>query len=354
MSDNKTYLIDFERVRREVSLRTFVESLGKMLQQDGNAWRAKCPIHNEKNGASFMIYANDRWFCHGECASRYSKGGDVVDLAGIIWGLTDRSQIVARLLGEIPKIDAKARQTRQANPIKREPRWPARNLEQINTIIATGFGLYDLWESSPVRFPDDNSYAEEIIDILFPGNPLLCIGETAYKFDTRLREDWRGQLAQYALIVPNPMLTKGSLTGSERMSKHTFRQTASRVYLAIECDFKRSTNKGEPTVFGPLLDTWKRDKIERQDVCAAILMHLSKTLPLVAAVHSGNRSIHGWFTAFDREPRELWAFMKSAYSIGADHVTWLHSQFVRLPDGRRQNGKKQHTFYLDPTKAVKS
>jgi hypothetical protein len=33
-------------------------------------------------------------------------------------------------------------------------------------------------------------------------------------------------------------------------------------------------------------------------------------------------------------------------------VTWTRSQFVRLPDGRRQNGVRQVTYYFDPTKAV--
>jgi hypothetical protein len=346
-------LIDFQRVVREVPLRTFLEARGHRLQRDGEYWRTKCPIHHEKHGASFMLYGGGRWFCHGQCAASYPKGGDVVDLAGILWGLSDRLEIVTRLLGEVPKIDAQARQTRQDQPARREPRWPARNLEQIDAIVRAGYGLYDLCESSPVRFDDDANHAEEIIDILFPGDPLLCVGETEYKFATESREDWRGQLAQYPFIVPNPMLRKVGTTASGKLSQHTFDATASRVYLVIECDFKRIDHKGNATVFLPLLDAWDRDGIEIQDACAAILMHLAHAQPLVTAVHSGNRSIHGWFAAFDREPRVMWAFMRRAFSLGADHVTWTHSQFVRLPDGRRQNGKRQATFYLDPMQAVK-
>jgi hypothetical protein len=350
---NSLLFIDFERVRREVPLRTFVESLGKTLEQDGNCWRAKCPIHDERHGASLLIYSNDRWFCHGQCAAEYPKGGDVVDLAGILWGLTDRREIVTRLLGAVPKIDAQARQSRQDRFVEREPRWPARNLEQIDAIVRAGYGLYDLWERSPIRFDDDTNHAEEIIDVLFPGNPMLCIGKTAMDFATEYREDWRGQLSQYPLIVPNPMLRKVGVTASGKLSQHTFDATASRVYLAIECDFRRLDNKGSPTVFLPLIDAWERDGVTIQDACAAILMHLARTQPLVVAVHSGNESIHGWFAAFDREPRDLWAFMRQAFSVGADRVTWTHSQFVRLPDGRRQNGARQTTFYLDPTQAVK-
>jgi hypothetical protein len=68
--------------------------------------------------------------------------------------------------------------------------------------------------------------------------------------------------------------------------------------------------------------------------------------------HSGGKSIHGWFHAFNRRETELRAFMDYAVSLGADHATWHRSQFVRIPDGRRENGKPQVCFYLDPTKAV--
>jgi len=69
-----------------------------------------------------------------------------------------------------------------------------------------GPGLYDLWERSPARFDAEGNYAEEVVDALFPGNPLLCIGKSNFLFATRRREIWRGHLENYPLIVPNPML----------------------------------------------------------------------------------------------------------------------------------------------------
>jgi len=42
------------------------------------------------------------------------------------------------------------------------------NHEQREAITANGFGLVDLWETSPVRFGDNQSHAEEIIDTIFP------------------------------------------------------------------------------------------------------------------------------------------------------------------------------------------
>ena len=76
------------------------------------------------------------------------------------------------------------------SPAKRHKRttqltaWPKVNAEQREAAIASGVGLVDLWEISPVRFEDNESHTEEIIDALFPGNPLLCRGRSNSDFDT--------------------------------------------------------------------------------------------------------------------------------------------------------------------------
>jgi hypothetical protein len=76
-------------------------------------------------------------------------------------------------------------------------------------------------------------------------------------------------------------------------------------------------------------------------------------LPFVLAVHSGGKSLHGWFRAFPLFDEATWPFMRYAYQLGADHVTWSRSQFVRLPSGTRQNGEPQKTYYLNPQEAVR-
>jgi hypothetical protein len=40
--------------------------------------------------------------------------------------------------------------------------------------------------------------------------------------------------------------------------------------------------------------------------------------------------------------------MSHAVSLGADPATWLKSQFVRMPDGLRDNGKRQRVLYFNP------
>jgi hypothetical protein len=45
--------------------------------------------------------------------------------------------------------------------------------------------------------------------------------------------------------------------------------------------------------------------------------------------------------------------MTYAVRLGADPHTWLRSQFVRMPEGTRENGKRQTVNYFDPDQAVK-
>jgi hypothetical protein len=73
---------------------------------------------------------------------------------------------------------------------------------------------------------------------------------------------------------------------------------------------------------------------------------------LVCVTHSGGKSLHGWYRALDRSEPELRNFMDYAVRLGADHATWTRSQFVRIPDGLRENGRRQFCFYLNPKGAV--
>jgi hypothetical protein len=211
----------------------------------------------------------------------------------------------------------------QSASLRLQP-WPSVNAEQREAIIATGYGLVDLWEVSPIRFEDSASHAEEIIDALFPGNPLLCVGQSNHQFATRQREKWRGRLAESQLIVPSPMAARTGHTQDGKVSEHSLENTGPRHFLVIEQD------KGNT------------------DEQSAVLLHLAERAPLALAVHSGGKSIHGWFMAAGESEERLHRFMRYAVSLGADRATWTRSQFVRLPDGCRDNGKRQTVFFFNP------
>jgi len=55
--------------------------------------------------------------------------------------------------------------------------WPQVNDEQVEAIAQNGMRVLDFWKESPFPMRVGESRAEEVIDILFPSNPWLCIGQ---------------------------------------------------------------------------------------------------------------------------------------------------------------------------------
>ncbi|GDX11140.1 hypothetical protein LBMAG57_29120 [Verrucomicrobiota bacterium] len=229
------------------------------------------------------------------------------------------------------------------------PKWPERNRLLIEQIGLKGPTLADLSALSPVPLSDGTRNTETIIDALFPGNPLLCCGRSSSAFATRPREDWRGSLHARQLIVPSPM---SDLTGRRksdgRESAHTLANTGPREFLVVEFDFKESDDTGKATLDAPLLRSLAAGGVSVADLCAALHQHLAQYAPLAMVVHSGGKSLHGWFFAHGQPDATMLPFMRYAISIGADPATWTRSQFVRMPDGTRDNGKLQRVHFFNP------
>ena len=138
------------------------------------------------------------------------------------------------------------------------------------------------------------------------------------------RDVWRGLLAARQFIVPSPMSKVVGITKAGKPSKHSIDNTGPRRFLVIEFD--------EGTF----------------DQHAAVLAHLARYAPLVLAVHSGRKSLHGWFYVSGQPEATVEKFFSYAVSLGADPQLWTRSQFVRLPDGRRDNGKRQEIVFFNP------
>lgn len=230
-----------------------------------------------------------------------------------------RSEIIAAVQSALPS----AWQPTQGEPVKTIAKWPTVNQKQRDAIVHNGGGLADLWELSPVRIEDNQTRTEEIADKLFPGNPLLCCGKSNSVFDTKPREAWRGELSGLQLIVPSHMSAPSGTTKTGRTSKHTLDNTGTRRFLIVEFD------NGDT------------------DGHAALLVHLAGFAPLVCVVHSGGKSLHGWFFVAKQPEDKMQKFFRYAVSLGADHMTWTRSQFVRMPDGTRDNGNRQTVFFLN-------
>lgn len=201
------------------------------------------------------------------------------------------------------------------------PRWPRATPSVIAKITSQPTSVASLFELSPM--PVEEYTSEKIIDYLFPENPLLCCGVSSRTFATRHREDWRGKLERMQLIVPNTMSAKYGKTQTGKESMHTMENTGPRTYLVVEFD------EGS------------------HDDHAALLWYLNSGIsPLICAVMSGNKSLHGWFKVDSWTEEAIRNFFERATSIGADPATWTKSQFVRMPNGTRDNGATQRTIYL--------
>jgi hypothetical protein len=224
-------------------------------------------------------------------------------------------------------------------------KFPDPDLDLIRQVTIAGPGLYDLWEKSPVRWDDGECHAQEIIEVLFPGNPLLCIGMAESAFGTNTRQAWGSRVNNCSLIVPNPMLAKVGKTQDGKASAHTLDATGRRVYQIVEFDFKADH---------PLTAGWAAAGFTVADACAALHLHLARLRPLACVTSSGGKSLHGWYLVYGLNELVQRAFMADAVRVGADPALWSRSQFTRIPDGKRENGERQTAFYLNPKTTLSS
>lgn len=218
---------------------------------------------------------------------------------------------------------------------------------KIEGLARAGMRVADMWHASPVVF--DTPCSENVVDQLFPGNLLLCCGLSAMEFDTLKREEWRGRLHRQSFIVPSPMTTRMGKTQDGKDSAHCKANTGPRRFLVIEFDFSEFARDGKTeTAFAPMLRSLADEQITVQDICSALLMCLNETIPMTLAVSSGGKSIHGWWYCEGQTDERLQTFWRRALAYNADPRTWLASQFIRMPDGTRDNGKDQPVLYFNP------
>ena len=226
-------------------------------------------------------------------------------------------------------------------------KWPQRNYEQIEAIGRSGVSLTHLRSESPEPIHLECN-TERIVDAVFPGNPMICAGAALGSAHTRPREEWRGSLARQQFIVPSPMRNRRGVTADGHLSARSLDGTGPRTFLVVEFDFAETGNTGRDTPAAPMLRRLRADGITISDLCASVHLELAKLRPLALVLHSGGKSLHGWFPCTGEEEDTLRRFMRFAVSLGADTATWTRSQFVRMPGGIRDNGSPQRVLYFNP------
>jgi hypothetical protein len=179
-------------------------------------------------------------------------------------------------------------------------------------------------DSYPVPVPAPlmtGTSPEFFLGALFPGDPLLCVGATAYAMDTKPLSEWQGMLRPMQFIVPSPMTAvTGPRKQDGRESFHAESNTGPRKYLVTEFD-------------GPS---------KPQQMARIRSLEAFGGLHLACIVDSAGKSLHAWWKAADDETTNR-QFFERACKLGADERLWLRSQFARLPGGTR-DGRRQEVL----------
>ena len=296
--------------------------MNKRTQFPGGLPKFLCDLLNQPpqagNGVHIWLFSVARHL------HAHLPAGEIVELLASrvanCGRIVPRKEIISAVQDSLP---CAWQQDKTPAVISSATKWPKTNAQKRTHILRNGSGLAEIWELSCPAIIDNAAHTEEIIDRLFPGNPLLCCGKSISIFDTKPRDAWRDELSALQVIVPSPMSAVTGLTKDGRDSKHTLANTGERRFLICEFD------TGTP------------------DEHAALLLHLGGFAPLVCVVHSGGKSLHGWFFVAGQPESKIEKFFRYAVSLGADRATWTRSQFVRMPDGTRDNGKRQTVYFLN-------
>jgi hypothetical protein len=225
--------------------------------------------------------------------------------------------------------------------------WPAVDYTTVHkTVIDCPLRLKDLRSISPMDLSTEGPRTEEILNLLFPGNPLLCVGRSVNACWTKPREFWRGREFNFQFIVPNPMAKETGVKTDGKESQRCLDNTGPRAFVVIEFDIT------EDGVWAQYVRDWRSRGIATIDANVALIIELATRglprLPLALAVHSGGKSVHAWYPCGGFTDEQVRPFMARAVRLGADKATWTRCQLVRMPDGTRENGNRQRVHYFAP------
>jgi hypothetical protein len=225
--------------------------------------------------------------------------------------------------------------------------WPTVDYAMVHKIVVScPVRLKDLSSISPMDLSTEGPRTEELLDVLFPDNPLLCLGRSVTACWTKPRKFWRGRESDFQFIVANPMTKETGLTTDGKVSQRCLDNTGPRKFVVIEFDISESED------WAPYLQDWRSREITTLDANVALIIELASKglprLPLGMAVYSGGKSIHAWFPCEGLGDDQLRPFMARAVRLGADKAKWTRCQLVRMPGGMRDNGNRQRVHFFAP------
>lgn len=218
--------------------------------------------------------------------------------------------------------------TTGAFTVPRPPKpWPDADPALIASIAdADPAALESLRDQSWVKVRESLHDAASLLERLFPGNPLLCVGTEPWNARPHRRACFaRYDAGNLSHIVPSPMTARRGRNKDGDQSARCLGNTGPRHYLVTEFD------QGD------------------RDTQAAAIRHLSAKAPLVMVVDSAGKSLHAWWHCEGVQESDLLNFFRYAVRLGADPATWTRCQLVRMPLGwRADKGRRQLVHYFNP------
>jgi hypothetical protein len=219
--------------------------------------------------------------------------------------------------------------------------WPAVDYTLVHKIVVSSpIRLKDLSSISPMDLSTEEPRTEEILDALYPGNPLLCIGRSVNACWTKPRDFWRGRESGFQFIVPNPMSKETGLTTDGKVSQRCIDTTGPRQFVVSEFDISEDGD------WAPYVHDCRNRGITIIDANIALIIELTTRglpcLPLGLMVHSGGKSMHAWCPCSELTDEQLRPFM--AGPLGSEQtkppglvVNWSECLAVR---GRMVTGSE--------------
>lgn len=216
-----------------------------------------------------------------------------------------------------------------SRPAKKRPVWPSVDEKlRAKAIQSGGITAAELNKMSPDCLVDQTP--QRFLDLLFPGDPLICVGKSLGNVRTAKRSELAIDASRCSFIVPSPMNSSLGLTREGRKSWRCNDNTGPRLYLVTEFD-------------GGSFDEQ-----------AAIIWNLKAHAPLAMVVYSGGKSFHAWWRCEGVDESRLRKWMEYTVRLGTDYHTWTPCQLVRMPGGwRRDTNTFQEVIYFDGKECLK-
>jgi hypothetical protein len=229
------------------------------------------------------------------------------------------------------------------------------DLQRIENIVAERIGPRSILLELEERSHAIPARVEELLAILFPPGCFICV---AHSFDNvttlPLANLYDKRPERHPWLVPNPMTAPYAIDSKGVKHRRCLANTGPRRFIICDFDIKEADKDGNPTVYAPLVQKWRKHGVTIQDAAAALIDYLAGYGPLVLVVYSGNVSLQAWFYAqgeSESARSNLRDFFESAIVLGADKAGWNRCQLFRMPGATHPITKRQQTVhFFNPSK----